>query len=627
MQRAWASGVGGSNGVDVDNAARWFMAGIIVSLINTGLVLAFIGIPGITDRGGDTVRLEQADIRAIAAAVGGPSEKDGAAAAVGGRTLEFAEPTFVEIARPTFLSAHDGVAWVVSQGAFQLWRVDLAGESSEENLDGVDDLGESAVIDVDVTTDGTLYLLVRDGRFDWRLFWRSGDEDADWKLASSSDLTGWLADVVAVSVADTGAVYLSSSDPPGLFRMEPPLERVREWVSGPAVLGVDTVADDSLQLYAAPEIAPSDPVSQIGYVRAADGSAGAWYSTYRECTTASAGGAAAAVTATATVEATAEPVAAETPAPTAEATATGTAEPAATATAVAETEPTQATAESGEEPAADETEAESPADALVATEPVGAFGPRFPRDVAIVDATHALIVDSLNHVVRLQVAGGGGAVVFGVPCEHGGDARHLLNPRGAAIDELGNVFISDTANGRVVLLAAATGSDVARAVSVPAPAAETAPAAQTEEEVLPTSTPVTTGASIEFGLPDACSPEEPRCAAADQLAPRVLAVTAGGSVSFSINAISHQVAVYGPGTTVAGIDTRIVGGVADTPGAGSTIIDPNTRIAESPDLPFAPDPATRWEWDTTGVAAGTYLVICTFQPHLEVGMYGWVIVE
>jgi plastocyanin len=247
--------------------------------------------------------------------------------------------------------------------------------------------------------------------------------------------------------------------------------------------------------------------------------------------------------------------------------------------------------------------------------------------VAIVDATHALIVDSLNHVVRLQVAGGGGEVVFGVACEHGDDERHLLNPRGAAIDELGNVFISDTANGRVVLLAAATGSDVARTVSVPAPATATAPAAEEEEEVQPASTPVATGAAFEVGVPDACPPDEPRCAAADRFVPDAIAVAPGESVTFNINGVSHQVAVYGPGVRPADLDTTLVGGVADTPGDGRTIIDPSGRIAESPDLPFAPDPATRWEWDTTGVAAGTYLVICTFQPHFAVGMYGWVIVE
>ena len=33
----------------MDKAAGWFFAGVLVSLINTGLVIVFIGIPGITD--------------------------------------------------------------------------------------------------------------------------------------------------------------------------------------------------------------------------------------------------------------------------------------------------------------------------------------------------------------------------------------------------------------------------------------------------------------------------------------------------------------------------------------------------------------------------------------------------
>ena len=81
-------------------------------------------------------------------------------------------------------------------------------------------------------------------------------------------------------------------------------------------------------------------------------------------------------------------------------------------------------------------------------------GPKFPRDVAIIDSGRILVVDSLNHIVRLQEWDGGSEDVFGVACEQGGDARHLLNPRGAAIDGAGNVFITDTANNRVVVLAA-----------------------------------------------------------------------------------------------------------------------------------------------------------------------------
>ena len=81
-------------------------------------------------------------------------------------------------------------------------------------------------------------------------------------------------------------------------------------------------------------------------------------------------------------------------------------------------------------------------------------GPKFPRDVAIIDSGRILVVDSLNHIVRLQEWDGGSEDVFGVACEQGGDARHLMNPRGAAIDGAGNVFITDTANNRVVVLAA-----------------------------------------------------------------------------------------------------------------------------------------------------------------------------
>ncbi len=81
-------------------------------------------------------------------------------------------------------------------------------------------------------------------------------------------------------------------------------------------------------------------------------------------------------------------------------------------------------------------------------------GPKFPRDVAIVDSDRILVVDSLSHIVRVQTWDGASVDVFGTACEQGGDSAHLLNPRGAAIDGSGNVFITDTANNRVVVLAA-----------------------------------------------------------------------------------------------------------------------------------------------------------------------------
>ena len=219
------------------------------------------------------------------------------------------------------------------------------------------------------------------------------------------------------------------------------------------------------------------------------------------------------------------------------------------------------------------------------------------------DGETALVMDSLNHVLRLQPEGGPGEVVFGVPCEQGDDGRHLLSPTAVAIDEDGNVFITDTGNNRVVVLAVATDEpvdDVAAVVSLAA-------------------------ASIEFGLPDACPGQS--CAAVDRLDSAGSRVASGETVQFNINAISHQVAIYGPGARVGNIDTAIVGGIADSPGARSTIMDPNGRVAASPALPYEVPPATTWQWDTTGETPGTYLVICTFEPHFSTGMYGWVIVE
>ena len=300
-----------------------------------------------------------------------------------GASLGFEPARFVEITRPTFVAARQGVAWVVTQGRFALWRVELDGQVLFESLVGIPDLGGSTIVDVDVISDratgaAVLYTLVRDGTFDWRLFRRAsvGEGAATWQLVASADLTEWPAEVVALTVADSGTVYLAASEPAGLFRLIPSLARVRDWVPNLPVLGIDTAADDSLQLYAAPQTDPGDAARQVGVF--SDGNRGVWRSQYDPCPTAFSLGQA----------------------------------------------------------------------------PPSMQVPNFPRDVALVDARRAMLVDSLNHVVRVQTLDGGGQVVFGVPCEDGADARHLQNPRGAALDEQGNVFISDTANNRVVILAA-----------------------------------------------------------------------------------------------------------------------------------------------------------------------------
>jgi subtilisin family serine protease len=424
--------------VFVDNSARWFLAGIVISLINTGLVLAFIGIPGITDLNDSDSTVEIVEVagpaityvivqdedgnvlveRTRLSADGVSTEAMTAAEALSGDALTFEDPVFADIARPTFIAAGDDVAYVVSQGQFGLWKIDLEGESSEVDLDGIDDLG-STMKDVAIATDGTLYLLVADGVFDWRLFHRSDDDD--WTQLTSSILSGWPAQVVAMTVTDNRAIYLTASQPLGVYRLVAPFREVDDWVPGAGAQGVDVAPDDSLLLYAAPETAPRNAVNQVRFVH--EGRFGVWQSMYPSC------GDTVAV------------VAAVTPVPTPEP------EPEATATVTAEADASADTTSDGDATA-------TPEAVEVEAKPAGPRAPQFPRDVAVVDAERALIVDTLSHAVRLQIRDGGGRVLFGVACEAGSDDLHLQNPRGVTIDGAGNVFISDTANNRVVVLPA-----------------------------------------------------------------------------------------------------------------------------------------------------------------------------
>lgn len=431
----------------MDNAARWFLAGIIVSLINTGLVVAFIGIPdNLIDRGTSDAEVQIVEVASApvtyivvmdadgnvlverTALDAGASVAEAAAMAMSGQTLQFAAPTFAQIARPTFVSAQSGVAYVTSQGKFELWSVALDGETERIDLEGIDNLG-SIVMDVDVTTNGTLYLLVSDGVFDWRIY---RGAPGNWSQIASSILSGWPGQLIGLSVADNEALYLTASEPAGVFRLVPPFRQINDWVPGTGALGVDVAADEGLLVYAAPDTDPSNPLAQVGYVR--DGRFGSWQSTYAGC------GSDAEMLATATATATAAAPAAAT----AEATETATTE----ATATADAEATAAAAD------ADATATAEATETVEAVEKLPVVGPKFPRDVAIIDSDRIIVVDSLSHIVRVQQWDGASVDIFGTACEQGGDSTHLLNPRGAAIDGAGNVFITDTANNRVVVLAA-----------------------------------------------------------------------------------------------------------------------------------------------------------------------------
>jgi plastocyanin len=138
-------------------------------------------------------------------------------------------------------------------------------------------------------------------------------------------------------------------------------------------------------------------------------------------------------------------------------------------------------------------------------------------------------------------------------------------------------------------------------------------------------------ATVEFGRDDLGSPFPPPSGhdesghSRDSLFPREVVIDKGGTVTFVMGASGvHEVAIYEPGTSPSDINTALL----QPPAAGCppvpTINDPNHRIAILSDQVCeggSPHPSYTFN------NPGRYLVICTFLPHFEVGMYGWVTVR
>ncbi|MSP22631.1 MAG: hypothetical protein EXR66_06385 [Dehalococcoidia bacterium] len=571
----------------MDNAWRWFFSGILVGAICAGLAVAIInptqrlGLAVVGSRSpapGETgtAAAAPATERTFVLIVGEdgkiisqrtelsttPLAAPGAPAAPSEPTppptqppptptLSLGKAVMAKVEQPSFLSARDGVAYVATR-ALQLKKVDLKGAVSNQSVEGIRDLGGSRIADIDVIADGTLYALVYDGPLEWRLFRRAVSANA-WTVAASASSLNWAADVQAISVTDLGAIYLSSTEPAGVFRLESDMTTLRPWIEGLRVLGIDSSGDDARLLYATPLArAPwRRPADQIRAVLS--GIYQSWETTYSTCTG-------------------------------------------------ADGQPRSA--------------------------------PEMPRDVAVLPQVNgldpALVVDS-NHVIWYQERFGEGVPLFGVPCESGSDALHLNGPRAVAVDNLGNVFISDTGNGRVVVLPkpgatpAPTPKAKAGATVVPPPLTPTPHP--------PTPLPPSKGAAVispplafvDFGGPDTCPGG--RCPEADVMVPKEVTVRAGDSVRFNIRAQSHQVAIYTPGTRIVNISRAFMGGIEGTLGANRILTAPARRVTASPALPFQQGAPTEWDWDTRGLAPGTYVVICTFEPHLDSGMTGLVTIE
>jgi plastocyanin len=140
------------------------------------------------------------------------------------------------------------------------------------------------------------------------------------------------------------------------------------------------------------------------------------------------------------------------------------------------------------------------------------------------------------------------------------------------------------------------------------------------------STPLT--AVVRFGRPDTGSPFPPPSGhdqsghAKDNLTPRTVVIDAGGSVTFEVPPDVHQIAIYDNGKEPGAVNTSAVtAGPAGCPPV-PLINDAVMRLVFKTGSCFQP-----WSYTHPFPNAGKYLVICTFRPHFQNGMYGWVTVR
>jgi plastocyanin len=143
------------------------------------------------------------------------------------------------------------------------------------------------------------------------------------------------------------------------------------------------------------------------------------------------------------------------------------------------------------------------------------------------------------------------------------------------------------------------------------------------------STPLT--AVVKFGKPNTGSPFPPPSGhdqsghARDSLTPGTVVIDATGSVRFELPPDVHQIAIYDNGKGPGDVNTNALLVAPNLPSGCPPvplINDSVMRLAFQTHACFQP-----WSYTHTFPTAGKYLVICTFLPHFQVGMYGWVTVR
>ncbi len=88
----------------------------------------------------------------------------------------------------------------------------------------------------------------------------------------------------------------------------------------------------------------------------------------------------------------------------------------------------------------------------------------------------------------------------------------------------------------------------------------------------------------------------------------------------------HQISIYAPGKRPKDVDTSIRAAMpagCPNPGGNALIADPVGLLASWADRCNAPRQPITYQFDEPG----RHLVICSFDPHFQIGMYGWVIVR
>ena len=120
--------------------------------------------------------------------------------------------------------------------------------------------------------------------------------------------------------------------------------------------------------------------------------------------------------------------------------------------------------------------------------------------------------------------------------------------------------------------------------------------------------------------------------ARDNLIPRTVVIDRGGTVKFEMGGPVHQVGIFADGTEVGDI---VRTNAFNKPGCPPVAVAKYINPADNPttfvaitgaplcDSTQADQPIQSYKFDKPG----KYLVICMFIPHLDLAMYGWVVVR